>query len=122
MGLRSAAAAVYDMSVRRGRKPEAIQKEILPITTKLHQIITTAVKTDLAGIVVAIQRFESHALSYDDDIIFLTNKAQDARNHANMLRKAVLDHMIAHNVMELHHGEFMATRTIVDGKDAVTLR
>lgn len=122
MGLRTTAAALYDLAIRQGRKPADIQKDILPVTTKLHELIVDAVKHDLAGIVLAVQRFESQAEAHEDDIAFLKNKAQDAHNHANMLRKAVLDHMTDLGVDKLTHGNFMAIRTHHNGQDTVILR
>lgn len=109
MGLRTAAAAMYDKGMAAGVPPEEIQETLKPVSLKLSEMVRRAVHEDVPGVAMAVKRLESLAESHEADAKYLIQKAVDAREHAKMLRGAMLGRMREDGISELHVDDFMVT-------------
>ncbi len=111
MGLRIAAALLYDQGLAKGIDTRQIGADIQPIRRKMKELIEGAVPSDLGGLVLAMQRLESQAQAHERDMKFLAEKASDARRHIAEIESTVMAKMKALGVLELTHGDYSVTLT-----------
>lgn len=123
IGLRVAAAAIYDRAKALGHSQEQANKDIEPIRADLKRLIEAAVESDLAGCILTVNRLRAQAKAHQQDMEFLMQKAVDAQDHANRICKAIIDDMKARGMTARHHRDFSAVLTTDEkGQDRLELR
>jgi hypothetical protein len=122
MGLRIAAAAIYDRAKVMGKSQEDASKDIQPIRDELTKLIASAVEFDLAGCVMTVNRLRAQAKAHETDMKFLMQKAVDCEDHANRICKAIVDDMKAKKIGTRHDRDFSAVLTLENGQERLELR